>query len=236
MYLEMLKGKDVILNLNQDEKLMSEKKDILNTKLFKLTELAKLFGSKSVKIYKKGVYIQEDEIFIDYINSSYDNNVTSNSICKKCKLVIRVYWDDCNQSLTLDEIWFEGNKIGFLNYKKDRSAKPNDVLKEETNFFDIRYINYDFTIDSIGFDYEVFENEKCNDVYRRDFTNLSPILISPEQNGYLETLIYNEILDVKKRDIPKATKKVIVKKILKPFLNKLISMSKEYLESEDKNG
>ena len=147
MYLEMLKDKDVILNLNQDEKLISEKKDILMTSLFKLTELAKLLGAKSVKLHKDGIYVSENNIFIDYIDSSYDKNKTSNVVIKNCKLVIRVYWDDCNQALTLEEIWHEGKRVGFMKYsKKKNSAKPNKVLrKEDFAFFDIKYSNYDFT-------------------------------------------------------------------------------------------
>ena len=226
MYLEMLRGKDVILNLNQDEKFVSEKEDILNTRLFKLTELAKLLGVKSVKLLKMNeggtINLCKEDIFIDYINSSYDNNETSDLICKNCKLVIRVFWDDCNQALALEEIWYEGKKVGFMKYsKKKNKGKLNKVLKQETNFFDIKYVNYDFPVDSIGFDYEVFED---GEVFRRDITELRGILISPEQQGYLDTLVYNEILDVDKRDINNDIKDTIVNIILQPFLNRLSYM------------
>jgi hypothetical protein len=142
MYLEQLKGKVVYLSLGLED---SNPANLIHTKRFKLTEMAKYLGASEVKMLQVFDGVTEDMIILDYYDSMKDNWFKDS-----CKLCISVYYCDLNKALTLEEIWYEGKKVGYLNYnKKKTEASLNKILQEEKfNFFKFEYINRDFTVDS----------------------------------------------------------------------------------------
>lgn len=135
MYLEMLKDKVVYLSLGEED---LNPVNLIHTKRFKLTEMAKYLGAKEVKLFNSYA-IKNDMIVLDYYDSMKDNRFKD-----FCKLCISVYWCDLNKALTLEDIWYNGEKIGYYTY--DRSiATPNKVIQDEKfNFFKFEYTNKDF--------------------------------------------------------------------------------------------
>ena len=143
MYLEMFKGKDVVIEVVEKEP--SSYEDFSKTQMYKLTELAKFLKAKTVKVNgdTDGKYV------IRYYYGEIPNPTNA-------EVTLDVYWDEANDGLILENIWIKGDLIG--RYKEingnSRSLKPNKVMrKEQFAYFDIRLLNYDFTQDKKGREY-----------------------------------------------------------------------------------
>lgn len=180
MYLEKVKGEVVYLSLGLED---SNPSNLMHTKRFKLTELAKYLGASEVKVLYPYDKVDDNMIILDYYDSTKDN-----SFKDSCKLCISVYYCDLNKALTLEEIWSEGNKVGYYSYNKN-IATPNKVIQDEKfNFFKFEYVNKDFTaktfiepnfynkkeLDSQTKKWEFINktllDEKSSDDYKRDIS------------------------------------------------------------------
>ena len=150
MYLEMLKGQNIIINMDIEKDTL--KHNLLDTMVFKMSEMAKSLGAKSVELMEEEMNI-DDSIVINYYTDNFDHTTNFGDlyIYKDAKLVIEVFWCDLNKVLCLENIWYKNEKVGYYEYNSDCSNSwGNEVIEdEEYRFFDTISTNHDFTLNKL---------------------------------------------------------------------------------------
>ena len=155
MYLEKLRNNKVSIYTNSELCSPTFHKNYIHTRVFKLTELAKCLGASEVRVIN-GLGDFDNGFLINFIDEEYTNSVVD-FLHQSAEMVLDMFWDDCNEALTLESIWDKGKEVGYFTYENNEGV-PSDVLKEEEyRFFDIRSSNYDFTISGKEFSYKMNE-------------------------------------------------------------------------------
>jgi hypothetical protein len=114
--------------------------------VFKMSEMAKSLGAKSVELMEEEMNI-DDSIVVNYYTGNLDHITNFGD----AKLVIEVFWCDLNKALCLENIWYKNEKVGYYEYDSDRSnAWGNEVIEDEKyRFFDTISTNHDFTLNKL---------------------------------------------------------------------------------------
>lgn len=132
----MFKNRKVFIDTGADNKITG---NVDGSKLFLLTAMAKSLGASEVDIVDIKSENYKNGIVIKYY-SKHKTQMINNA-----KYVYEVYWCDLNKALTLENIWKNGNLVGWMEYKGN-SGEPKGKLLEEYGFFDTKFTNHDFTL------------------------------------------------------------------------------------------